>query len=487
VAALSKRQEKRLHLLEEVDRIERARRGLLNFTVATMPEYEVSWHHRVTAQALNRFVKREVRRLMIFMPPRVGKSELASRRLPAFIFGQNPDAKIMGLSYAADLADRNNRDVQRIMESAAYRRLFPKTQIGSTTTAKGNWKQTSDMFEIVGHRGEFRSAGSYGGITGMGGDYLLIDDPVKGREDADSKAMRDKLHETFSSVVYTRLEKDACILLMLTRWHEDDLAGRLLRLAASDPAADQWEVVCFPAIRETADDQADPRLIGEALWPGKFDLDRLRKTKATVGTRTWSALYQQKPTPDAGAVFKREWWKFYTELPPRFDRQIQSWDFAVKDKTGSDFAVGQVWGQLGARKYLIAQVRGRWSFPDACQKVLELSRLYPKANKKLIEAKANGPAIKQTLDKYVPGLIEVEPRGDKLSRAHSITPDVEAGNVYLPDPSIAPWVNDYLHEHSEFPAGTNDDQVDSTTQALDELRKGGLVSAPMSGHSGVIF
>lgn len=450
-------------------RTERARRHLMNFTTYTMPEYQVNWHHERLCEALDKMVSGEIKRLMVFMPPRNGKSELGSRRFPAYVLGKDPDAQIISTSYSADLASQMNRDVQRIMETEEYYEAFPETQLSGAnvrTVAKGSYLRNSDIFEIVGKKGVYKSAGIGGGITGRGMTYGIIDDPFKNRKEAESKTNRDNVYNWYTSTFYTRLEKDARILIILTRWHSDDLAGRLLKLAKEDPDADQWEVINYPAIAEEPIHETDPREVGEALWPDKYDLDALKKIKATIGTYEWSALYQQKPSPSAGNVLNRNWWQFYTQAPSKFDEILQSWDCTFKDNEDSDYVVGQVWGKKGADKYLLDQVRAQMDLPATIQAVKTLTAKHPYARRKLVEDKANGPAVIQMLKNQIPGMIAVNPDGGKIVRAAAASPDVEAGNVYLPDPSIAPWIHDFIEEAAAFPNGATDDQVDAFSQAI---------------------
>ena len=254
-------------------KVELAKRGLLNFALATDSRYTANWHHELLCTYLDRFVAGEIKRLMIFMPPRHGKSELVSRKLPAYIFGRYPDTSIIATSYTADLAGRMNRDVQRIIDGDSYRLIFPKTVLAQNR----DYVRNNDMFEIVGHRGVYRAAGVGGGITGMGGNFLIVDDPHKSREEANSAAIRDRVYEWYTSTLYSRLEEIndmGGILLTCTRWHEDDLAGRLLRLADTDPLADRWHVLNLPAIAEGALHPDDPRADGEALWPSVRPFDR---------------------------------------------------------------------------------------------------------------------------------------------------------------------------------------------------------------------
>lgn len=457
-----------------------ARQGkILSFTKYTYDEYEINWHHKVLAQYLNKFIKKEIKRLVVFMPPRHGKSELTSRRLPALIHGYYPNDEILLAAYNGTLASDMIVDVQRIMDSQKYKDIFPHISI-TPENAASKYSRTKTEHELIpyidptnnaqfNYRGSMKAAGVGGTFTGLGGNWVLIDDPVKNREDADSFAYREMVYKWYASTLRTRLEKNASILITMTRWHEDDLAGRLLKLMKEDPKADQFTVLSLPAIKVDDSNIHDSRQIGEALWPNKYDINEIETIKASVGAREFSSLYQQSPVSEGGNLVQEKWFKFYVQRPVKFDMIIQSWDFAVKDKATSDFTVGQVWGRIGTDKYLLDQIRGRFDFPTACQKVIELSNKYPDCRKKMIEGKANGPAIIQTLRKHISGLVEVEPRGDKVARLHAVSPEFESGHIYLPDKSICPWIGDYLNEMLAFPTGTNDDQVDATTQAIDEL------------------
>lgn len=481
-------------LLEHLraEHIEKARRGLLSFTIYTKPDYETNWHHIALCKILNRFVRGEITRLMVFLPPRHGKSELVSRRLPAFIHGLNPNAEIMLATYGGSLASDMTVDIQRIIDLPAYQELFPSTRI-TPEGSRSAWARNSTEYEIMPYKGEvfrgaFRAQGMGGSFTGRGASHIIIDDPLKNRDEADSKVIRDAIWKFYTSTLYTRLEKNGQILLTMTRWHDDDLAGRLIKQAQNDPQSDQWEIFTFPALREADDNPLDQRAIMEPLWPTKYSLERMLSMKQTVGSRDWAALFQQRPQIDGGNLIKREWWKYWRALPARFDQVIQSWDFAVKDTSGADYTVGQVWGRVGSEKYLLDQVRGQMSFPSACQAVVSLSSKWPAAHKKLIEDKANGPAVIDTLKKKISGLVPIQVHQDKVARANAIAPDIEAGNIFIPDPSIAPWTHDFVEEWSDFPRGVHDDQVDATSQAISELRKMGPQYVPMSGHgAGFVF
>lgn len=465
----------------------KARRHLLDFTTYTKPDYDVNWHHKIICEYLERWAFGDLKRLMIFMPPGSGKSELVSRRLPAWIFGRNPDVGIMATSYAASLASDMNRDVQRIIDDDAYRELFPATSLfgkNIRSLARDNYLRNSDVFEIVDHTGYYKCAGVGGSITGKRFFYGIIDDPLRGRKDAESATIRNGVYNWYKDDFYTRrLNKDAKILITLTRWHEDDLPGRLLTLAKANPNAEQWTMLKFPMVAEEELDPLDPRKPGEPLWPARFGgTEEMDAIKVGAGSYTWSSLYQQNPSPAGGAIFNRGWWgipgdldkehrnQFYMQTPAEIEKNmdiiIQSWDCAFKDTADTDYVVGQVWGRQGPNFYLLDQTRGQLDVIATMQAIKTLSAKWTRTSAKLIEDKANGPAIITMLKQSVPGLIPVEPHGDKVVRARAITPYVEAGNAFLPMPQNAPWLHDFMEELASFPFGKHDDQVDSLTQAI---------------------
>jgi predicted phage terminase large subunit-like protein len=457
--------------LRELARRELARRHLSAFVTFTMPGYLMGWVHKEICRELDAFlaavIAKKSPRLMLTMPPRTGKSELATRRFPAYAFGRCPDLTAISTSYSADLSSRMNRDVQRIIGGEAYRLLFPDVGLSGKnirTVAGGGYLRNSDIFEIVGHGGSYRSAGVGGGITGMGGDILIIDDPHKDRAEADSATIREKVWDWYTSTLYTRLAPGGGILLIQTRWHMDDLAGRLLEAERAGDG-DAWRVVNFPAIAEADEPH---RKAGEALHPERYPLEQLLAIRAALGSRDWEALYQQKPTPDGGAVFRKEWLHYYLpkDLPDNFEKMLISWDMTFKDGDDNDFVVGQVWGRAGGRFFLLDQVRGRMDFVATLAAFLSLTGKWPRAMEKLVEDKANGPAVISSLKARVSGIIPINPDGSKTARAHAVTPLFEAGNVFIPHPQTCAWASDYVSELLQFPAAAHDDQVDATTQAL---------------------
>jgi predicted phage terminase large subunit-like protein len=447
--------------LKKLYALKLARESLIPFAKLTYRGYSPNWHHRLLAEKLMELESGTSGRLMVLMPPRHGKSELASVRFPAWFLGRNPNMRVIATSYSARLAENFGRKVRDIVSDPKFSMVF-HTGLSGKSKAADRWETTRG--------GGYVAAGVGGSITGMGGDLLIVDDPFKNQEDADSKNYREKVWDWYQSTLYTRIEKGGRIVVILTRWHEDDLAGRLL-----NSGGDDWDVISFPAIAEE-DEQYRSR--GDALWPEKYDTSSLSRIKSAVGTRVWKALYQQRPAPDDGAVFKKSWFRFY-EAEPQFEQMVQSWDMTFSGGDGSDFVVGQVWGIVGSQRYLVDQVRGRMDFMTALKALRDMTHKYPMAKAKYIEDKANGPAVISALKNEIQGLIPVNPRGSKVSRAIAVTPMLEAGNVYLR--KGAAYTAELLEEAALFPSGKNDDMVDAMTQALSQTEARVKPSASFAG------
>ena len=359
-------------------------------------------------------------------------------------------------------------------------------------------------WEIEGHGGSMRSFGiSGGGITGRGFDLLILDDLIKNAADAESEVHRDAQWEFLTGTAMSRLEPGeyndrlarmnpgATMIVMMARWHEDDLIGRIHREMPG-----QWRRLRLPAISEEQDEEypepdAMGRQPGEPLWPSRFPLENLARRRERSGEYFFNALYQQRPSSPTGTIFKRSWWRRWNTLPV-FDHAGWSWDMSFKDKEDSSFVVGQLWGVRGADFFLRRQVRGQWGFSET-KAILSREVANPlyadAASTVLIEDKANGTAIIDDLRSVIGGLIPVQTGQDsKIARARSITGYVEGGNVYLPEAGVeasfdddgAAWVPAFINEHAAFPRGANDDQVDATSQGIRELlkRTGGSVAAP---------
>ena len=451
-----------------------ATRSMLAFTTHTKPDYVVNWHHRAICEQLDRFIAGDIRNLMIFTSPRHGKSELVSRRLPAYLLGMFPDDPIIACSYSADLASRMNRDVQRIIDDERYVALFPETRLyGSNVraTAQGSYLRNSDIFEIVGHRGVYRSAGVGGGITGMGFKWGIIDDPIKSQKEADSATFRESVWEWYTATYWTRQEKDARKLLTLTRWHEDDLAGRLLELAASDPLADQWEVLSLPAICEDPDAPYEQRAVGEALWPEKYGLAFFAAAKAN-NPRQFAAIHQQSPRAREGNMFKLK------DLPivpiaPVQGRRVRYWDLGGADSNTADFSAGVLMNAAPDKRFYIEDVeRGQWLPRERNERIRTTAATdqerYGHVETWIERVPGLAVEVVDEIVRYLAGFqVHTEmARLDKTTRADPLASQCEAGNVSVVK---ADWNAAYRDEMCTFPNGKKDDQVDGSSGAFSKV------------------
>ena len=413
-------------------------------------------HLKLICEEMDKIVAGETKRLMIFMPPRHGKSMSVTKTFPSFFLGKFPDKRVIEVSYADTFAQEfgeANRD--KIEE---FGNTLFGIKLSSSQGSKVNWN-------IAGRDGGMISVGVGGAITGKGADLLIIDDPIKNRQEAESETYRRRLKEEYESSIYTRLHPGAAIIIILTRWHDRDLAASLLD--PEDGTPEDWKVLSLPCICEDEKSDLLHRKNGEALWPGRgHDKAWAERVKMSIGSYAWNSLYQQRPSPPSGSLFKREWWQRWDALPSDLFDYIQSWDCTFKDKETSDFVVGQVWARSRknpANRYLLDQVRGRMSFTETLDAIRDLSAKWPQTSRKLIEDKANGSAVISVLKKKISGIVPVEPDGGKVVRANATTATVEAGNVFIP--AHAGWVGDFIEELAAFPNAANDDQVDAMTQA----------------------
>lgn len=468
-------------------------RNLLPFVQRLSPTYQAGWVHRKLASALERFLvdvlAKKSPRLMVFMPPRHGKSELVSRYFPAWTFGNHPDISIIGSSYSNDLISRMNRDVQRIIDSAGYCEVFPRIGLNAKNiraTAQGTYLRNSDIFEIVGHKGVYRSAGVGAGITGMGADILNIDDPVKDAREANSETVRKSVWEWYTSTAYTRLSPGGGVLLTMTRWHVDDLAGRLLEAMRKDEG-DRWEIINFPAIA-TADEEH--RKEGEALHPERWPLAYLDNIRQAIGEYNWYALYQQEPTIPGGALIKSDWWRYWEgdveEIKKRCDVIVMTADTAYGVKDANDFSVFQCWGFEGNKRiYLLDQVRGKWGYEQLVPMALRFWEKhseggkhgsFPAVLRMYIENKASGQSLIQQHRLFRDKGVNAHPwnatdfgPADKVGRVKESLLAIYAGQVILPGGDGERWVDDFISEcaaFSEDMSHVHDDQVDCMTMAV---------------------
>ena len=392
------------------------------------------------------------KRIIVSMPPRHGKSELISRWFPAWFLEHFPQKRVVLCSYGAALAARHGRWVRNAIQGYAS---SLSVRVRDDHGAANDWETTEG--------GGMISAGVGGPITGSGMDIGIIDDPIKNRKEADSDTIREAIKEWYTSTFFTRLEPGAGIVILMTRWHEDDLAGWLQAEMKKD--GEQFDILCLPAIAEE-DDQME-REVGEPLCPWRYAADVLENIKRTVGSRDWWALYMQKPSPAEGTILKRQFWRRYAAgaLPLKFDRIILSLDCSFKNTKESSFVALQVWAQLGPHVYLLHQVHERMGFSATVSAVRAVCTQF-RIGAKVVEDKANGPAVIDMLKREIPGFVECEPYGDKVSRAWAIQHYLEGGNAWIPDDGTTGWVGDFVEECAKFPNATNNDQVDACTQAI---------------------
>ncbi len=456
-----------LHGLEESDITAEQRRrmqyNLLSFIKHTSNGYIDGWVHSVICKRLQQFSQdvtdRKSPRLMIFMPPRHGKSMIASERFPVWHLGKNPDHQIMLTTYAQSLSNKFSKRARKTAIGNEMREVFQQFRLHPFMQAVEEWETAQG--------GVFKATGIGGPATGSGADILIIDDPIKNGEEARSFTKRQHDWEWYTETAYTRLMPGAGVLLIMTRWNPDDLAGRLLA-RMQEEEGDKWEVVEFEAIA-SQDEQF--RKKGEPLHPERFNKRRLTQIKNAIGLRAWSALYLQKPYVESGQMFKRSMFKVYQTLPDRYDKIVQSWDlrFGKSVEKQSSYVVGVVLGRRGSQVFVIDQVRGKWGFVETLNQFTALSEKWPEATAKYVEKKANGEALEDMLSDSIPGIILVNPGGDKIQRAEATLPYLEAGNIFIPQEAEAKWVRDWIEELCGFPNFTHDDQVDAFTQGVNIL------------------
>jgi predicted phage terminase large subunit-like protein len=438
------------------------------------------------------------KRLIISMPPQEGKSQRVSRRFPLWLLTRRPSAQIVIAGYERGIARRWGRAIKQ--DIATHGELLALS-IRDDTSAAHEW-------QIDGDEGGLYCVGIGGALTGRRADVMIIDDPHKGRKEADSAVQREAVWDWWTETARTRFGRDTPIVLIQTRWHEDDLAGRLLK-----HDRDSWRVINIPARADHRPELGESDPLGRE--PGEFlestrgrhltrpigkcpkhpigveivdgdpdagyreccDWDDIRHD---VGTRGWVALYQGKPAPSTGVIFDKDWWQEYKQpqwiIRPdgshwaiSFDELIISVDCAFKATEGSDYVAMQVWGRRGLTAYLLDQVHDRMTFVETCAALRRLAAKWPQALLKLVEDAANGPAVVNALARKVAGLVPVTPDGKKTGRAAAVSPFVEARQVWLPAPELAPWIGGLIAEAAQFPQSPHDDRVDAMSQALNRL------------------
>lgn len=432
--------------------------------------YDRQWFHTLIARRCQSLLDGTLGkdRLMLFVPPQHGKSEIASRKFPAWALGVNPTLKIVGTSYSSDLAQQFSRAIQRTIDDENYHRIFPDTCLNGSgiKTDKRSWLRNADTFETVGYGGFYKAVGVGGSLTGTPADLGIIDDPVKDALEAGSQTYRDRVWAWYTDVFSTRLHNKSKQILIMTRWHDDDLAGRLLQ---SEP--DKWEVVSIPAICEDTGMREDPRKIGEALWEDRHSLDRLQDIERR-SPRTFAALYQQHPTINGGNIVKREWFK--TIKRKDFDRIHDTQpivffiDTAYTDNTANDPTGIIATCKIRDEIYITHATSVRLKFPELIRFVINYATQngYGRGSSVRIEPKANGLSVIDTLREgtALNVVSTPTPQDSKETRLFAASPTVECGRVYL----IADtWNEDFIDEVCGFPSKPHDEYVDLLTYAID--------------------
>ena len=445
-----------------------ARESLIRYCEYVQPGYMAARPHRALAEKLEAVERGELTRLLVTEPPQHGKSRLVSVHFPCWYLGRNPDRGVVQTSYGLSLALKHSRTARDFFVSPEFHNIFPniRHQPGRVSQDIVAAQRQAAQEWGTARGGTYYAVGIGGGLTGMGFDLGIIDDPIKDVVEANSEIINERNWEWYGSVFRTRMSPDAAIILTMTRWSKKDLMQRILDQITDGVTDEPWEILHMPAIA-TPDNPYDPtgRAEGEALWPERYDLNWLLRQKEAIRPKPFESLYQGNPTIGEGELLKRAWWRFY-KVAPTMDETIQSWDCSFKDLKTSDYVVGQVWGRKGADCYLLDQVRARMDFPTTIMAFRALTSKWPQTYRKFVEDKANGTAVIQTLKHEIPGIIEVEPEGGKVARANAVSGSIEAGNVYLPDPETCSWVHDFIEECASFPNGKNDDQVDTMSQGL---------------------
>lgn len=448
--------------------------GLRKFIELAWPIVEpsakfiASWHIDCIAAHLEAVSRGELRNLVINVPPGCSKSVITSVLWPAWVWTFEPQHRWMAATHGATLARRDALKMRQLVRSKWYRDRWP----GSVINDGGDVQDTMGVYHTTA--GGFRFSTTVGGeAIGWHCHTQILDDPIKPEDlNTDPETARmvlERVWEWWRGTMASRQVDPSRFarVVIMQRLHEDDLAQRCIDQGYTPvilPMRAETQRRC--STRWFTDPRTEP---GALLCPSRFDEASVRATEATMGSRVASAQLQQRPAPAEGNIFQRSWLaKEYAEIPANAS-YVQSWDCTFKDSANADFVAGHVWAYAAGKFYLVDRVHKRMGLPETVAAVKKLTVKYPQAHAKLIEDKANGPAVEQTLRKEMPGIIMLEPKtlgGSKVARANAVAPLFEAGNVLVPSVSKAPWVEEWREEMASFPFAKNDDDVDATTQAM---------------------
>lgn len=457
---------KKLQLKQQLFKDQAADRLAL-FLNYSMPSYSRQWFHTLIADKCQALYEGRIKKLMVFVPPQHGKSEIVSRKFPAWVLGQDPSHKIVGCSYSADLAEGFSRSIQLTIDSDEYQRVFTDTRLPSR--GGGGLIRNVDYFDTTS-RGFYKAVGVTGGLTGTPVDLAIIDDPVKDKLEAYSETYRQRVWDWYTDVLLTRLHNESKQLLIMTRWHDDDLAGRILKMER-----DEWEVVCLPAVKEDNSNSDDPRDIGEALWENRHSLERLRAMESR-SARTFAALYQQHPSIEGGNIVHKDW--FRTISLASF-QAIKSNDIKVhffldtaydekKKKSDNDPSGIVAACKIGRHLYIVNAAKVWKRFPDLIKFLPSwvMANGYTNGSTLRIEPKANGKSVvHQLMEETDLNVCETPPPTDsKAVRLNTNSAKIECGRVFIVEGT---WNDAYLSELSQFPAAAHDEYVDITNYAID--------------------
>lgn len=464
---------------QEMARRVLARRSLLAFIVRFEPQYMAGWVHKLICEKLEKFY-RDVQaglspRLMLFMPPRGGKSMIASHYFPAWVMGQDPKMEFISTSYSSQLAEGFSRKARGLLREPTYKTVFPKTKLDESTQSVGHWMTTA--------KGGYVAAGVGGGITGKGCNFLIIDDPTRNADDASSFTNREMQKGWYESTAYTRLAPGGGVLIIMTRWHLDDLAG-WLEEKSDVGKGDKFEVIRFPAI---AIEDEEYRKKGQALHPDRYDEEAFSRIKRAVGPRTWAALYQQNPAPDDGIYFKKNSFHFYEKLPNKEQlRFYSSWDLAIGEKEINDYTVGIIWAvDPEENVYIVNFHRGHFGADEIIERIIT-SAVDNSCDVVTIEKgqilMSLGPALNKSIQDRKAYSFMVHPmapgKRDKMLRARSTQARMMQNRIFFPESFRG---SAEMTEMMHFPSAKHDDFVDAMAYIglyLDEAVPGTLPVIP---------